>query len=114
MAVLGVRVSALRLPPSVHREGDREFVPMLVAMAREKGLSAYIEDGQNYWSAVHRLDAARLFRLALAKAAPAGTRYHGVAGQGLPFRALAEVIGERNGVPVASLAAAHNQQLNRC
>ena len=109
VAAMGVQVSVLRLPPSVHGNGDRGFVPMLIDFARQKGLSAYVEEGTNYWAAVHQLDAARLFRLALESNAPAGTRYHGVAEEGIPFREIAEVIGRGLGLPVVSLSAAEAQ-----
>jgi nucleoside-diphosphate-sugar epimerase len=102
LASRGVRSSIVRLAPTNHGEGDNGFMAALVGIARDKGASGYIGDGSNRWPAVHRLDSAHLFRLAL-ESAPAGSTLHGVAEEGVPIRDVAEVIGRHLDVPVVSV-----------
>jgi nucleoside-diphosphate-sugar epimerase len=100
----GVRSAILRLPPTVHGDGDNGFMAAIVGIARAQGVSGYLGDGSNRWPAVHRLDAARLFRLAVENA-PAGSTLHAVADEGVPIRDVAEVIGRHLDVPVAPISA---------
>jgi nucleoside-diphosphate-sugar epimerase len=103
LASRGVRSSVVRLPPTNHGDGDNGFIATLIGIAREKGVSGYIGDGTNRWPAVHRLDSAHLFRLAL-EAAPAGTTLHAAAEEGVPVREIAEVIGRHLDLPVVSVS----------
>ena len=104
LASRGVRSSVVRLPPTVHGEGDNGFMAALVGIAADKGVSGYIGDGSNRWSAVHRIDAAHLFCLALEEA-PAGSTLHGVADEGVAIRDIAEVIGRHLDLPVVAISA---------
>ena len=110
LASSGVRSSSVRLSPTVHGDGDHGFVATLVAIARDKGVSGYLGEGQNHWPAVHRLDAARLFRLALENA-PAGSVLHGVAEEGVAVRAIAEAIGRHLDLPARSIAPEQGRAL---
>lgn len=102
LAEKGINVSVVRLSPSVHGDGDLHgFVPMLIDLAKKSGVSAYIGKGENRWTAVHRLDAAVLYRLTLQNTVP-GTRFHGVAEESITLKALAEAIGTKLGLPVVS------------
>ncbi|GGF20869.1 SDR family oxidoreductase [Williamsia phyllosphaerae] len=105
LAERGVRVVVVRLATLVHGDEDsRGFIPMLVQMARTSGVSAYIGDGRNRWPAVHQRDAARLFRIAVERA-PAGTRLHAIAEEGIDFRVIAEAVGRGAGVPTVTINA---------
>jgi len=100
-AAKGVRSTVVRLPPSVHDVGAQGLVSMLILMARQAGVSAYVGDGANRWPAVHRRDAARLFRLALEHGQP-GQRLHAVGEEGVALRSIAEAIGSKLGIPTRS------------
>lgn len=105
LADSGVRSSVLRLPPSVHGDGDKGFMHRLVGIARNKGLAGYVRDGSNRWPFVHRTDAACLFRLAVEKA-PGGSVLHAVGEEGVSIREVSEVIGRNLRVPVGAVPEA--------
>lgn len=105
LAEKGLPVSVVRLPPSVHDQGDKGFIPFIISLARKQGVSAYPESGENCWSAVHRLDAAKAFRLALEKAAR-GAVYNVVADNAIKTKTIATLIGEKLGLPVQSVSGA--------
>lgn len=102
LAGCGVRSSVVRLPPATHGNGDNGFIPTAIGLTREKGAAAYVGDGANRWLAVHRDDAARLFRLAL-ESAPAGSVLHAVDDEGVPIREVAEVLAAHLNVPAVSV-----------
>ncbi len=103
LASRGIRSVVVRLSPTVHGEGDHGFMARIIGIARDKGVSGYIGDGNNEWPAVHVMDAARLFSLALENA-PAGSILHAVADEGVPLRDVAEVVGRRLNIPVISIS----------
>jgi nucleoside-diphosphate-sugar epimerase len=103
LAEAGVHASVVRLPPSVHDKGDKGFIPFIIAQARKNGVSAYPEEGKNHWSAVHRLDAAKAYRLAVEKAAK-GAVYNVVGDQSIEIKTIATLIGEKLQLPVQSVS----------
>jgi len=104
LAERGVRASIVRIPPIAHSTTDAGFLPLLIGLAKEKGVVGYPGDGANLWPAVHARDLASLFRLALEKG-PAGKSWHGIEGEGIRFREIAEAIGSRLGLPAVSIPA---------
>jgi nucleoside-diphosphate-sugar epimerase len=105
LANSGVRSAVISLATSVHSDADKHgFIPGFISIARSKGVSAYVEDGDNRWPAIHRLDAAKLYRLAIEKA-PAGSYFTGRGDEGIPFREIASTIGKHLNLPVVSISS---------
>jgi nucleoside-diphosphate-sugar epimerase len=104
LAEQGVRSSIVRIPPIAHSTTDVGFLALLIGLAKQKGVVGYPGDGANLWPAVHARDLASLFRRALEKG-PAGKNWHGIEGDGLPFREIAEAIGGRLSLPAVSIPA---------
>lgn len=109
LAAKGVNISVVRLPPSVHDKGDKGFVPFIIQQARKNNLSAYPAEGNNRWPAVHRLDVAKVFVLALEKAAK-GALYNAIGDTGIELKRIAELIGEKLNLPVVSLSGEENMK----
>lgn len=103
LAAAGVYTSVVRLPPSVHDKGDKGFVPFIMELAKKKGVSAYPDEGNNRWPAVHRSDAARLYRLALEQAGT-GALYNAIGETGIPVKDIAALIATKLNLPLASVA----------
>jgi nucleoside-diphosphate-sugar epimerase len=105
VASRGVMVSVIRLSPSVHGDSDKGFVPMLIDLAKQKGTAGYIGGGLNRWTGVHKIDAARMFRLAMEKNTVAGQRFHAAESEGIYFKSIAESIGKHLNLPVVAVTS---------